>query len=47
MEEKIGAIKAKLESLQAAEYNRFIAEYREDARQGVQKLVEKAKKTLD
>ena len=47
MEEKIGAIKAKLESLQVEEYNRFIAEYREDARQGVQKLVEKAKKTLD
>lgn len=47
MEEKIGAIKAKLESLQVEEYNRFIVEYREDARQGVQKLVEKAKKTLD
>ncbi len=47
MEEKIGAIKAKLESLQVEEYNRFIAEYREAARQGVQKLVEKAKKTLD
>ena len=39
MEENIGAIKAKLESLQVEEYNRFIAEYREDARQGVQKLV--------
>ena len=47
MEEKIGAIKAKLEALQVEEYNRFIVEYREDARQGVQKLVEKAKKTLD
>ena len=47
MEEKIGAIKAKLESLPVEEYNRFIVEYREDARQGVQKLVEKAKKTLD
>ena len=47
MEENIGAIKAKLESLQVEEYTRFIAEYREDARQGVQKLVEKAKKTLD
>lgn len=47
MEEKIGAIKAKLEALQVEEYNRFIAEYREDDRQGVQKLVEKAKKSLD
>lgn len=47
MEEKIGAIKAKLEAFQVEEYNRFIVEYREDARQGVQKLVEKAKKTLD
>ncbi len=47
MEKKIGEIKNELQAAEDTMLPSFIAQYKDDARSGVQALVEKAKKQLD